>query len=443
VVGSVVSAQDSAITSSSFSDKEIAELFSDVGEIDALVLFERELARVQESLQIIPEGIGKEIYAALENAKFDSDLLATGFENDAIPIPALLKQLREQLEPAAANYLHFGATSQDVIDTALIIRIKAAVVIIEKNLKGLTAELSKLAQKHRTTVMIGRTRNQNASPTVFALKIVNWLAPLQRQQQRLTELLPRLLVVQFGGAAGTNAALGNKGGEVNSALAATLGLAAAGSAWHAQRDTIVEFSNWLSMTAGQIGKMAKDILLMAQNEVGEIRFSGAGKSSTMPNKSNPVLLETLLSLAGYCRAQSDLMGSTLLVSHERDGVCMSLDRLAFPPLICAAAASITQALKCLASISVNEEAMSRNLIADNGLIMAEMAVFELVKSMERSKASELVRQACELCLTNNSHMIDELESLTNVDLDWDALKQPKNYLGNAEEVIDSVLQTNR
>lgn len=443
MVGSVVSAQDSAITSSSFSDKEIAELFSDVGEIDALVLFERELARVQESLQIIPEGIGKEIYAALENAKFDSDLLATGFENDAIPIPALLKQLREQLEPAAANYLHFGATSQDVIDTALIIRIKAAVVIIEKNLKSLTAELSKLAQKHRTTVMIGRTRNQNASPTVFALKIVNWLAPLQRQQQRLTELLPRLLVVQFGGAAGTNAALGNKGGEVNSALAATLGLAAAGSAWHAQRDTIVEFSNWLSMTAGQIGKMAKDILLMAQNEVGEIRFSGAGKSSTMPNKSNPVLLETLLSLAGYCRAQSDLMGSTLLVSHERDGVCMSLDRLAFPPLICAAAASITQALKCLASISVNEEAMSRNLIADNGLIMAEMAVFELVKSMERSKASELVRQACELCLTNNSHMIDELESLTDVDLDWDALKQPKNYLGNAEEVIDSVLQTNR
>ena len=436
-------AQDSAITSSSFSDNEIAELFSDVGEIDALVLFERELARVQESLQIIPEGIGKEIYAALENAKFDSDLLATGFENDAIPIPALLKQLREQLEPAAANYLHFGATSQDVIDTALIIRIKAAVVIIEKNLKDLTAELGRLAQKHRTTVMIGRTRNQNASPTVFALKIVNWLAPLQRQQQRLTELLPRLLVVQFGGAAGTNAALGNKGGEVNSALAATLGLAAAGSAWHAQRDTIVEFSNWLSMTAGQIGKMAKDILLMAQNEVGEIRFSGAGKSSTMPNKSNPVLLETLLSLAGYCRAQSDLMGSTLLVSHERDGVCMSLDRLAFPPLICAAAASITQALKCLASISVNEEAMSRNLIADNGLIMAEMAVFELVKSMERSKASELVRQACELCLTNNSHMIDELESLTNVDLDWDALKQPKNYLGNAEEVIDSVLQTNR
>ncbi len=439
----MVSAQDSAITSSSFSDKEIAELFSDVGEIDALVLFERELARVQESLQIIPEGIGKEIYAALENPKFDLGLLATGFENDAIPIPALLKQLREQLEPAAANYLHFGATSQDVIDTALIIRIKAAVVIIEKNLKDLTAELGRLAQKYRTTVMIGRTRNQNASPTVFALKIVNWLAPLQRQQQRLTELLPRLLVVQFGGAAGTNAALGNKGGEVNSALAATLGLAAAGSAWHAQRDNIVEFSNWLSMTAGQIGKMAQDILLMAQNEVGEIRFSGAGKSSTMPNKSNPVLLETLLSLAGYCRAQSDLMGSTLLVSHERDGVCMSLDRLAFPPLICAAAASITQALKCLASISVNEEAMSRNLIADNGLIMAEMAVFELVKSMERSKASELVRQACELCLTNNSHMIDELESLTDVDLDWDALKQPKNYLGNAEEVIDSVLQTNR
>ena len=121
---------------------------------------------------------------------------------------------------------------------------------------------------------------------------------------------------------------------------------------------------------------------------------------------------------------------------------MSLDRLAFPPLICAAAASITQAIKCLASMSVNEEAMSRNLITDNGLIMAEAAVFELVKSMERSKASELVRQACELSLTNNSHMIDELQSLSDVNLNWDELKQPKNYLGNAEEVIDSVLQIN-
>ena len=164
----MVSAQDSTITSSSFSDKEIAELFSDIGEIDALVLFERELARVQESLQIIPEGIGKEIYAVLENAKFDPELLATGFENDGIPIPALLKQLREQLEPAAANYLHFGATSQDVIDTALIIRIKSAVEIIGKNLKGLTAELGRLAQKHKTTVMIGRTRNQSEKATTKA-----------------------------------------------------------------------------------------------------------------------------------------------------------------------------------------------------------------------------------------------------------------------------------
>ena len=282
----MVSAQDSTITSSSFSDKEIAELFSDVGEIDALVLFERELARVQESLQIIPEGIGKEIYAVLENAKFDPELLATGFENDGIPIPALLKQLREQLEPAVANYLHFCATSQDVIDTALIIRIKSAVEIIGKNLKGLTAELGRLAQKHKATVMIGRTRNQSASPTVFALKIVNWLAPLQRQQQRLNELLPRLLVIQFSGATGTNAALGNKGREVSSALAAALGLATADSSWHAQRDTIVEFSNWLSMTAGQIGKMAQDILLMAQNEVGLENLPPC-QTSSIPSSPKP------------------------------------------------------------------------------------------------------------------------------------------------------------
>ena len=407
--------------------------------------FEGALALAQARVGLIPEASA---HLIVETCKTDLPNAEAIYEeakrsgNPAIPFVRHLRNSVASRNPGAANHVHFGATSQDVIDTALIIRIKSAVEIIGKNLKGLTAELGRLAQKHKTTVMIGRTRNQSASPTVFALKIVNWLAPLQRQQQRLNELLPRLLVIQFSGATGTNAALGNKGREVSSALAAALGLATADSSWHAQRDTIVEFSNWLSMTAGQIGKMAQDILLMAQNEVGEIKFSGAGKSSTMPNKFNPILPETLLSLASYCRSQSDLMGSTLVTSHERDGVCMSLDRLAFPPLICAAAASIMQAIKCLASMSVNEEAMSRNLIADNGRIMAEAAVFELVKSMKRSKASALVRQACELSLTNNSHMIDELQSLSDVNLNWDELKKPKNYLGNAEEVIDSVLQIN-
>ncbi|NKB32832.1 MAG: hypothetical protein GKR91_07010 [Pseudomonadales bacterium] len=435
----MVSSLDSAITASSFSDEDIAELFTDAAEINALIQVERELARVQEALQIIPNGVGKKIHESLAGVEVEPSSLASGFLQDGIPIPALLKILRGQIEPDAASYLHFGATSHDILDTALIIRSKSAIKIIEENLNTLVSKLSDLARNHIATVMIGRTRNQNAAPIVFGFKVVNWLAPLQRQQQRLNELSTRLLVVQLGGAVGTNAALDSKGTELNTSLAAALGLSPSTSPWHAQRDCIVEFTNWLNLTAGLIGKMAQDLLLMAQSEVGEISFGGTGKSSTMPNKSNPVIAETLISLGNYCRSQADLMAQTLMPAHERDGVSMATERLAFTPLICATGASIKHAINCLSSLNVNEEAMHKNLIADNGRILAEAAVFELCRLMERSQAAEYVAQACSESLTNNSHMIDELEKISAVELDWEALKQPENYLGSAKEIINKIV----
>ena len=436
----MVSPLDSVFASSTFTDKEIAELFSDTAEINALVQFEQELARVQESLGIIPEGTGHDIFTALDSVTIDPKDLAQGYLNDGIPIPALLNILREKLEPKAANYLHYGATSQDALDTGLILRIKPATKIIQKNLSALTLELCKLAESHIDTVMIARTRNQNASPTVFALKVVNWLAPLQRQQERLTELIPRLLVLQLGGAVGTNAALGKKGTEVSNALSKALDLTPPESPWHAQRDSIVEFANWLSLTAGQIGKIAQDMLLMAQSEVGEISFSSSGKSSTMPNKANPVLPETLLSLAHFCRNQAALIEQTLIASHERDGVSMSVERLALAPLICAATGSIIHASHCLSNMTINKQVIHDNIIADRGLIMAEAAVFKLITKMKRSEAAGLVSQACALSMTSKKHMIDELRELCKIDLDWDALKLPENYLGNAIETINKVLQ---
>lgn len=435
----MVSALDSEISSSTFSDLKIAEHFSDEAEIRALILVERELAQVQESLGIIPSAVGKEIYSSLENLSIDSAALATGYKKDGIVIPALLVQLRANLSPIAADHLHFGATSQDILDTALILRIDSALSIIEGNLATLVGSLKELAKNHKSTLMIGRTRNQNAAPIVFGLKVVNWLAPLQRQRKRLHELKPRLLRVQLGGAVGTNAALGSKGIEVNRELANALGLEASASPWHAQRDSIVEFSNWLNLTSSAIAKMAQDIYLLAQSDIGEVSFSGIGKSSTMPNKSNPVPTENLLALAAYCQSQSTLMQQTVIADHERDGVAMATERLVFPPLVCAAGGSILQAIHCLEIMQVNQEKMKENFAANRGLLMAEAASFELATAMPKVEAAKLVSKACEQSLINKTDMLDELATLTDVNVDFQKLKQAENYLGSVSDIIDSAV----
>ena len=435
----MVSALDSAFTSRVYADEETAALFSDEAEIDALIKFERELALAQESLGIIPPGTGREISTDLDDFKVAPASLAQGYAKDGIPIPALLEILRQKLKAETATYLHFGATSQDALDTALIIRIRSATTIIKKNLNHLITELIDLANKHKSTVMIGRTRNQNAAPTVFGLKVVNWLTPLTRQRKRLEELTPRLLVVQFGGSIGTNSALRKRGGDVCDKLAQALDLSLPDAPWHAQRDSIIEFANWLSMTAGQLGKVGKDLMLLSQNEINEININNPGKSSTMPNKANPVLFETLVSLAAFCRNNADLLEQTALTSHERDGVCMKIERLALPSLICAASASIVRARDCLKNMSVNIDAIRKNIVADRGLIMAEVALFSLMNFTTREKATALVSQACESCIINKSHMIDELKFLSDFDLDWESLKSLKNHLGDAQQIIEKVV----
>jgi 3-carboxy-cis,cis-muconate cycloisomerase len=437
----MVSAFDSSISSTVFADEELSALFSDEAEIQALVRVEKELAKVQVALGIIPQKEGKAIVSALDSLTVDPAAVSDGFKKDGIPIPALLRELREYLGDSDANFLHWGATSQDIMDTALVLRIKSTTSIIESRISSFTGQLVELAEQHRATIMVARTRNQNAAPTVFGLKVVNWFMPLVRQRQRLSELLPRLLRVQLGGAVGTNAALGSLGMDVNSALAKSLELHSS-SPWHVQRDAIVEFANWLAMTAGIIAKMAQDMLLMAQSEVAEISFENGGKSSTMPNKSNPVLAESIVALANFCRTQTDLMQQALHGQHERDGIGMSMERLVLGPLVCAAGACINLAQRSIDTLNINQEKMLSNLEKDNGQILAEAAVFELCAVTTRENASKLVANACQLSAENQNNMIDELSSLADVDIDWEKLKQPANYLGVADEIIDLAIREN-
>jgi 3-carboxy-cis,cis-muconate cycloisomerase len=267
------SATDSKIYAPLFSDPDVATVFADEQFVGYLLEVEAALARVQGRLGIIPEDAAQKIAAGAITLQVDYERLQTGTEKAGLPIIELIRQLREQVGGEAASYVHWGATTQDIMDTALILQIRAALHIIENTLLDVVKNLVRLAGEHRRTLMAGRTHSQQALPITFGLKVAGWLAPLLRHRQRLAEMKARLLVVQFGGAAGTLASLGPSGVAVEEALAGELNLRVALMPWHTQRDTLAEVGGWLSLVSGSLAKMAQDIILLAQTEVGEVRES--------------------------------------------------------------------------------------------------------------------------------------------------------------------------
>ncbi len=436
----MVSVFDSEISASVFADDEIKSLLSDVEQIRSALEVEAKLAMVQQALGLIPEGKGDTISRLLSTLKLEPKFLATAYAKDGISTPGLVRLTREQLPAEVGNFLHWGATSQDIEDSALVLRLKSLTRIMGSRLDTLIALLQQLTESHRHTLTVARTRTQWATPTVFGLKTASWLAPLQRQKMRLHSLLPRLLVVQLGGAGGTLAAMGVQAAEVSRKLAAALDLNSPPMPWHNQRDNIVEFSNWLAMTSGIIGKMGQDFLLLAQSEVAEIGFTAAGGSSTMPQKSNPVIAENLVALARFSGTQIGTVHQTLLTANERDGVSMTLERMSLPALISACASSLRLAIAAIDNIEIRGKTMLANLEKSNGMVLAEAAVFELSKFIDRKQATEIVYKACRDASDNGRHLIAELSKSSDAEVDWEQLKNPQNYLGVAQDFIDRVLE---
>ncbi|HSF57459.1 MAG TPA: lyase family protein, partial [Candidatus Binatia bacterium] len=283
----MATALDSQIFGPLFGDSEIKRLLSDEAYVRALVQVETALAHAEARVGVIPHEAAERISKSADPSKIDPAALSKGTLHSGVPIIALVQELRRLAGGQAAAYVHWGATTQDIMDTACVLQLRAAGKLYKERLLDLARQLSRLSDRHRATVMAGRTHGQQALPVSFGLKVASWLAPLRRHLERLEEISPRLLVVQFGGAAGTLAALGEKGLEVVQALADELELAAPAMPWHAQRDSLVEFAGWLSLVTGSLGKMAQDIILLAQTEVGEASESaeqGRGGSSTMPQK---------------------------------------------------------------------------------------------------------------------------------------------------------------
>jgi len=296
--------------------------------------------------------------------------------------------------------------------------------------------------------MAGRTHGQQALPVSFGLKVATWLAPLIRHAERLNEISPRLLVVQFGGAAGTLAALGDKGLAVMHGLAEELGLGAPLMPWHAQRDNFAEFAGWLSLVTGTLGKMAQDIILLAQTEVGEVAESGEegrGGSSTMPQKSNPITSELVLAAARTNATLLSAMHQALIQEHERATHGWQVEWLTLPEMIMLTGGALKHSHYLAEHLQVDEGKMRENITRADDVILAEAAVFALAKAMARAKAEELVKKACGIAVTGGKPLIEVVRNLaasTIADdaVDWRALATPENYLGETQKIIDRVLK---
>jgi len=444
-------ALDSKIFGPLFNDPEVADLFDDAAFLRAMLEVEGALARVEAGLGIIPTAAGGQISEICRTTVLDPQQIGQGTWRDGVPVISLVKALREAVGEDAAPYVHWGATTQDIVDTANVLQIRSAIQIMEQRLATLIACLAELADRHRTTVMAGRTHGQQALPVSFGFKVAGWLAPLLRHRNRLSGQRVGLLQLQFGGAAGTLAALGEKGLAVMQGLAQELDLNLPVMPWHSQRDGYGEFAGWLSMLSAGLAKMAQDVILLAQNEVGEVMESSGedrGGSSAMPQKRNPIVSELIIAAARTNASLLSAMHNAMIQEHERATHGWQIEWLTLSQMILLTGGTLKNALFLAENLKINEINMRENLERSNYLVLAEAAVQALSGEILRTEAHALVKQACGVAVSENRSLIDVVkqqfgEIVPGNKIDWETLAKPENYLGQAQHFIDRVLEQGR
>ena len=337
-----ISAFDHPVLSALLSDDEVSHAFSVEADIQAMLKFEKALASAQAAEGLISEDAAARIGEICANFVPDIATLREGTAKDGVVAPTLVKLLRQKVgEPHAAN-VHLGATSQDVIDTSLVLRLKPLMASFGARLDGLIESLHAIETEQGATRLMGRTRMQRALPITAADKLRGWREPLERHRDRLSEMMRRLLVVQFGGAVGARGGLEGREDAIAAELARLLELSN-GPCWHVERDCLAELSSWLSLVSGSLGKIGQDVAILAQNEIAEVQLLGGGASSAMPHKSNPVWAETLVALARFNATLLAGEHHALIHENERSGAAWTLEWLVLPQMLAATGASLRQA----------------------------------------------------------------------------------------------------
>ena len=351
----------------------------------------------------------------------------------------------------AGRYLHWGATTQDIMDTAVVLQVREGLAIVADDIGALRAILADLARKHRDTPMAGRTHLQQALPVTFGYKVAIWLAMLDRHAQRLDQLKPRVLVGQFAGAAGTLASIGEKGFAVQAALCEALGLGVPASTWHVARDGFAETLNFLALVTGSLGKIALDVMIMASSEFAEVAepfVPGRGASSTMPQKRNPISSELMLAAAKGVRQHAGLMLDAMIQDFERATGPWHAEWMAIPESFVLTAGALHQARFALGGLVVDAARMKQNLAISNGLIVAEAVMMQMAPFIGRQQAHDLVYAACRAVNAQGGTLAEALAKDAEIVKHFDRaaldrMTDPANYLGLAPAMVDRVLELRR
>jgi 3-carboxy-cis,cis-muconate cycloisomerase len=437
-----------------FGSAAMDKVFSDSARLQRMLDFEASLARAEARCGVIPAAAAPAIASKCKADLIDANALAARTAlslNPAIPLVKQLTALVAKDDPEAARFVHWGATSQDANDTGLVLQIRQALDILDVDQASLCASLIELAQKHRSTPVAGRTLMQHALPTTFGAKVAGWLDAMNRHRERFAETRARVLVVQFGGAVGTLAALGEKGLQVAEALATELHLGLPAMPWHTQRDRMAEVATTLGICTGTLGKIARDISLHMQTEIAEIfepAGEGRGGSSTMPHKRNPVSAAVVLSAATRVPGLVSTMLSAMVQEDERGLGDWHAEWETLPEIFRLTGGALHQMATIVPDLEVDATRMRRNLDATQGLIFAEGVTMAMGKHIGKSAAHALVEAASKQARVSGKHLREVLaqdrsvtECLTSAELD--RLFVPENYFGVAEKLVDRVVAAGR
>lgn len=430
-----------------FTRRDMREIFSDRGRVQGMLDFEAGLARAEAKVGAIPADAVAPIEAACDASLYDFEALGEAIVsagNSAIPLVKMLGKRIASQTPSAERYVHMGATSQDVMDTGLVLQLRAALQLLNADLAELGDLLVGQAQRYAATPMAGRTWLQHATPVTLGMKIAGWLGAVTRHRQRLAELEPRLLVLQFGGASGSLAALGEQALPIAQALAATLQLTLPEQPWHTQRDRLVEFASVLGLIAGSLGKLGRDVSLLMQTEAAEVfepSAPGKGGSSTMPHKRNPVGAAVLIGAASRVPGLVSTMFAAMPQEHERSLGLWHAEWDTLPEICCLVSGALQQALLFAKGLEVDAERMGRNLDLTQGLVLAEAVSIVLAQRLGRDTAHHLLEQCCKRAVAEGRHLRAVLGDDAQVTAELsagelDRLLDPAHYLGQAQMWVE-------
>ena len=438
---------DSAIFGNIFATQTMRRVWSDENRTQKYLDVEAALARVQGRLGLIPAEAAEEIVRHCTLEQIDMDKLRQQTERIGYPVLGVVSQLTALCRDGLGEYCHWGATTQDITDTATVLQLREALELIEAELEAISAALADLARRYRDTPMAGRSNLQQAVPVSFGYKMAGLLSAIERHRERLAQLRPRLLVGEFAGAAGTLASLEKGAMETQEGLMRELGLGQPVIAWHTIRDNIAEVGCLLGLIGGTLGKLSMDVKLLMQTEVGEVfePFAhGRGSSSTMPQKRNPISSCYIHAAISVVRQHAAALMDAMVADHERSTGPWQIEWIVLPEAFCLTAGALRQARTMLEGLEVDPARMRANLDLTNGLVASEAVMMGLGPHLGRERAHDLVYDLCRDAIGQNRPLLELLAENAEISrhLDRAALERlcdPANYLGLSGAMVDRVL----